>query len=389
MKNKFDLVCQYIDDHKEDIIADWKTVVNIESHTPDAAGVLAVAETFKSLFEGAGLTCELVETGGNPTLVGIIGADRPGKPILFGGHMDTVFPKGTFGENPFRIEDGKAYGPGALDMKGGIIISLYVIKALNSIGYDEAPLKIVYSGDEEIAHEGSNGGQVFHEAVAGGAFAFNMETGNPRNALVLARKGCLRCEVVVTGVEAHAGNDYFAGKNAILEMAHKSEAFVALNNEALSTTVNLGTITGGTMPNCVAGSCTMILDCRFWTIAEKERLEKGIAEIAEKSFIGGTTATYRFYSIFPPFEDNPYTRKFFDHCVQTAEKFGLPVPTSCMLGGSSDASHMSMQNVPAICSFGVQGEWNHTVREYALVDSMYYRSKFIAAIILNKDAFLG
>ncbi len=74
--------------------------------------------------------------------------------------MDTVFETGTFGENPFKIIEGKAYGPGVLDMKGGIIISLYVIKALNKIGYKERPIKIVFSGDEEIGHKDSTGADV-------------------------------------------------------------------------------------------------------------------------------------------------------------------------------------------------------------------------------------
>lgn len=79
----------------------------------------------------------------------MIGADRPGTPVIFTGHFDTVFDPNTFGPNPFRIEDGKAYGPGVLDMKGGIIITLYVIKALEAAGYKDRPIRICFCGDEK------------------------------------------------------------------------------------------------------------------------------------------------------------------------------------------------------------------------------------------------
>ena len=142
------------------------------------------------------------------------------------------------------------------------------------------------------------------------------------------------------------------------------------------------------MPNCVAGKCTLTLDCRFWTNTEKERLEKGIRDIAKQTFIDGTNTSIRFYSVFLPFEQNPHTQRFYEHCCNTAKEFGFPVPLSSVAGGSSDASWMSLHHVPAICSFGVQGEWNHTMQEYAIVDTMYSRAKFIAAIILNKAKFV-
>ena len=387
MKKRFAQIVQYIDAHREDIFRDLKTIVDLESFTGEPENVHRVGEKLREMFADAGMDCELVETGGAPTLIGIQGKDRPGKPILFTGHMDTVFPEGSFGDEPFRLEDGKVYGPGCLDMKGGIIIALYVIKALNSIGYDETPLKIVFSGDEETAHDGSNGGEVFAAAVKGGLFAFNMETGYLNNALVLSRKGCLTCEVVITGTEAHAGNAFFEGRSAILEAVQKGVAFAALTDVEKGTTLNLGTIHGGTVPNCVAGSCTMELDCRFWTMADKERLEREITRIVEEHYVEGTTATVRFYGGFPPFEENPLTRKFFDYCCRTAEKFALEVPLSRSVGGSSDASLMFLQNVPVICSFGAQGEWNHTRREYVVAESLLSRSKLIAAAVLNQTEF--
>lgn len=384
MDDRLTEISAYIDAHRDEMLEDWKKVVNIESHSADLEGVKAVGKALLTMFTEAGLKCEFVDTGKNPTLTGIIGEDRPEAPILFTGHMDTVFKKGTFGDDPFRIRDGKAYGPGCLDMKGGIIMSLYIIKALNSIGFDEAPIKIVWSGDEENAHCESSGADVFFNEVKGGQMAFNMETGSIKNALVIARKGCIRCNVEITGVEAHAGNDFFAGRSAILEAANKCVAFAALCDKEKETTVNLGTINGGTMPNCVPGHCKVVLDCRFWTMAEKERLAREIRAIADHCYVEGTTATTEFLSFMPPFEEKEGTDRFYALCEKVAGEMGLPC-SAVKLGGSSDASWAAMNDVPVICSFGVQGEWNHTTREYAVVDSMTERSKYIAAIILQRE----
>lgn len=103
------------------------------SKTPDKVRIFS--DFLKAEMEKAGFECRYVPVGVNAdTLVGVLGKDRPGKPILFCGHMDTVFPTGMHPENPFKIVDGKAYGPGVLDMKGGILIALTTVKALNRIG---------------------------------------------------------------------------------------------------------------------------------------------------------------------------------------------------------------------------------------------------------------
>ena len=142
---------------------------------------------------------------------GTIGADRPRQAGDLLRHFDTVFAKGTFGANPFRIEDGKAYGPGALDaMKGGIVISLYVIKALESIGFNEHPIKVIYVSDEEIGHPELQRVGPLPEGGEGGICAFNMETVWWTYRLCVGRKAAVFGHCVVTGVESHAGNDFLS-----------------------------------------------------------------------------------------------------------------------------------------------------------------------------------
>lgn len=384
-------IAAFIEEKKEEMLALWKELVNLESYVGEADHVTAVLRRVQQELEAEGFDCRLVEVGGGwaGTLVGTLGADRPGKPILFSGHLDTVFPAGSWGPAPFRIEDGKAYGPGALDMKGGVVIALYVAKALNHIGYRQTPIKVIFSGNEEKGHVGSTGDQVFLEEARGCQFAFNMETGLHTGELCVGRKGHLGCHVEVTGIESHAGNDFESGRSAIEEAAHKILAIQALTDLEEGTTVNVGVIQGGTVPNAVPGSCRFEVDIRVAKEEGRSRIKRMLPPIVEHCTVPGTSATYAFDGDSPIYETTEKVEAFYDFCCQVAKDHGFPVPGRRVLGGFSDAAYVMLAGTPVICSFGVQGQWNHTKREYALVDTLFQRANYIAAIVLDHEKFQG
>ncbi len=374
---------EFINDNKEEMISVWKELVELQSFSKEIDGVLAVSNRIKELFTKAGLKCETIEVGENaPSLVGILGDDRSDTPIIFGGHYDTVFPKDSFGQS-FNIKDGKAFGPGALDMKGGIVIALYVIKALEKLNYKEHPLKIIFSGDEEIGHKNSSGGETIMKAAKGGLMAFNMETGLIDNSLCIGRKGSITLNLTVKGRASHAGNDFLAGRNAIEEMAHKLIALQALTNLELGTTVNCGVIKGGTVSNAVPAECSLDINIRILKMSEHERIMKEIENIANTFKVPDCSATLKEGHIMPLFETTEAGKKMYEFVCNVAKENNMPVPGAKVLGGSSDASFLTMAGVPTICSFGVMGEHNHTRNEYALVDTMFQRLEFITAIILS------
>ncbi|MCC0635075.1 MULTISPECIES: M20 family metallopeptidase [unclassified Clostridioides] len=381
-------ISKFVDENREEIISLWKEIVNIESYTNCKESVNKLADRLKCEFEKEGLDCDLIDAGNNgSTLIGTLGSNRNKKPIIFSGHMDTVFEIGTFGENPFKIMEGKAYGPGVLDMKGGIVISLYVIKALNKIGYKDRPIKIVFSGDEEIGHKDSNGGDIILKEAKGGLCAFNMETGLVDNSLCVGRKGRIGCNINVKGVETHAGNDFEGGRNAIEEMANKILQIQKLTNLEVGTTASVSIIKGGRVSNSIPEDCSIEVDLRFEKVEEMENVKKRIQEICEDTYIEGTSTHVDFVSEMMPFETTEDVMKFHKFVNTVSKENGFGEINSKRLGGSSDASYLTIANVPAICSFGVKGEWNHTSREYALVDSMFERVKLISTIVLNLDKF--
>ena len=115
-------------------------LVNIDSGADALAGINAVAQRIGAFLEVLGFTVEYLETDGAPVQL-LARKVQPGKKqVLFSGHMDTVFNQGTAAVRPFKVENGRAYGPGVLDMKGGMVMALYVIRALLENGWQETDM---------------------------------------------------------------------------------------------------------------------------------------------------------------------------------------------------------------------------------------------------------
>ena len=274
----------YIDRHRDEMLSLWEKIVSIESGTPDKEGVDRVGAVLKDELESAGVETAVIpmERFGN-LLTGVWNKEAAGQPIVLIGHMDTVFAKGTLEKNPFRIdENGNAHGPGVLDMKAGLVIVVYVLKALHEYGYGKRPIRVVFAGDEENGHRQTNAEAEIRKLCAGCAAAFNFETGFIDDGLVVGRKGSCRVTLTVHGVAAHAGNDPQRGRNAILEMAHKIIEIQKLHDFEHGLFVNVGVIQGGTVANAVAASCEVGIDIRYDSFERLEETLQAIKKIAEE-----------------------------------------------------------------------------------------------------------
>lgn len=387
MSGNVEKIKSFIDEKREEMLSVLEKFVNTESHYDDLEGLRNMVSLLKSEFEKEGFICRTIPVGEErgEVFVGTLGAERQGKPILFSGHMDTVFPRETFGENPFHVKDGKAYGPGVLDMKGGIVIALYAIKALNALGYDERPIKVLFAGDEETLHKGATTADVFIEEAKGNLCAFNMETGLIDGEICISRKGKTEVMVSVEGVSAHAGNDYTSGRNAIVELCQKAIAIQNLTNFDLGTTVNVGTINGGTMSGAVPAFCKSAIDLRADKVAEMEKLKKQVEEVCAKTAIEGTKTSFMYTMEMLPYETTEDVLKLHQFIAQVSKENGFGDLGAKKLGGSSDASYITIAGTPAVCSCGVRGQWNHTDKEYAVIESLYERAKLWATVVCNAD----
>lgn len=381
------LIEAYVDSHREEMIDRWRELVNLEGKADELEAMDAVVSHLLKLFAEAGVSCHLEQAHPQAAkvLVGEIGSGRPGKPVLFGGHYDTVFKKGAFGPAPFRIdEDGKAHGPGCLDMKGGIIITLYVIKALEAAGYSERPIRIVFCGDEEGGTYHFNySAKIIRKAAEGCLCGFNMETGPINNDLCVGRKGAFNTHFSVDGVSAHSGNNFEAGRNAIVEAAHKILAIDRMTDMEKGSHMNVAIVNGGKVWSSVPDHCEVTFSGRFALNSEMERVLDEVDRLMKTTFVEGTTTHYEpptnlLLQVYEQSDENMALWKF---CDEVSRENGYGAMGHVFLGGGSDAVQMAMAGTPTLCSCGVRGEWNHTDREYAVVESLFSRTKLWCAVV--------
>ena len=144
-------VFRYIEEHEEEYISLLRDIVTLESYTPDVADVSAVAACIKAFAESHGLNVMVkkFDKAGDGLLI-TCNEDASLPAVAFTGHTDTVHPRGTFKEPVCRIEDGKMYGPGTVDMKGGLVVGLMIMVALKECGYNDRPLRFIIITDEEL-----------------------------------------------------------------------------------------------------------------------------------------------------------------------------------------------------------------------------------------------
>ncbi|MBP2638477.1 MAG: cpg2 [Firmicutes bacterium] len=387
MNTQKELACQFIDTHRDEMLALWQEFVNMESGSQNKPGIDAVANKIQEILvaEGAATQIITMEHAGN-MMTGELGSDRKKPKVLFLGHMDTVFPMGTVASRPFTIRDGVAYGPGVLDMKGGIVVALYAMKALQAAGYNTRPLKMILAGDEEVAHAKSNAADVFMAEAEGAAAAFNCETGFTDNAIVVGRKGTALFELEVKGVAVHAGNEPENGRSAIWEIAYKVIDIQHLTNWETGTTFNVGTIQGGIVPNAVPGQAKIVVDVRYLDPALLPEIRQQIQAVAGKTYIQGTTTTVTELPGIGPMKRTAGVEELFSIVEKTYGEMGLGTPYAKLVGGGSDSAYSVMAGVPTVCAMGIKGGRNHSPEEFAIVESLFERAKLLAACIINLDA---
>ncbi len=390
IENYMEKIHAYIDDNRNDMIKDWEILVRMEDHFEEVKNVQKVCAWIKEKFEEMGFECHVEDVGDGwaGTLVGIWGKDRPGKPVIFSGHMDTVQKSGSFGDNPFLVKEGNVYGPGVLDMKGGIIIAMYVIKALQEIGFDERPIKIIFSGDEEYNHITTTGAEVFKREAKGALCAFNMESGNLNNALTVQRKTSNTVHMKVIGVGGHAGNNFLIGKNAINEAAYKILEMLELTDLETGTYMNTSIIKGGSGSCAIPELCEVVFNIRLASGDESERVCREVERIMGKSQIEGTKIEYTIdKSQLPAYQKTESIEHLLNFVNDVATENGFEPFGGIAVGGASDAGNIIAVGTPVLCACGVRGQYHHSANEFAVIESLYERTKIFAAVVCNLSKF--
>jgi glutamate carboxypeptidase len=356
--------------------------VNIDSGSHDKAGVDAVGERFIAFLSSQGLltTREPSATFGDAIHIRLDDTRANEKPILLMGHRDTVFPKGEVARRPFRIADGRAYGPGVSDMKSGVVINCFVLSAFKRFGGAPAPLAGLITSDEEI---GSPFSRTIIERVARQSrCVFNSEPGRPTGAVVTGRKGGVFLRFEVLGKAAHSGGNFEKGISAIGELAHKIVAMQALTDLKRGITINVGLIKGGQSVNTTAPQAEGQIDLRYVDPADRGRMLAALQEIVDRATVPGTTATLEIRGEFLPLTPSPASAELFATYRAAAADAGLEV-TGEFTGGCADSGFTAAMGCPTLCATGGVGGNAHTAEEYLEIASLVPRAQALALAILR------
>jgi glutamate carboxypeptidase len=368
------------------MLALLETLVNTDSNTYDKAGVDAAGVHVRRFLDGHGIAHDSVanEKFGD-AIRAALGGPGVNRPILLMGHRDTVFPTGEAGRRPFRIDNGRAYGPGVADMKAGLVMNAFVLAAFKRFG-TSVPLVALFTSDEEI---GSPSSRALIEAEAGRARAvFNSEPGRASGAVVTGRKGGVFMRFEVTGRAAHSGANFDYGISAIQEIARKIIALHALTDRAKGITLNVGVIAGGQTVNTVAPSARGEVDLRFITPADRAAARAKVEEIMATSYVPGTRTTIEITGEFLPLVETDDGQRLYQHYAAGAHDLGLDVPGE-FTGGCADSGFAAATGVPTICGVGPVGGKAHSPEEYMEIETMVPRAQALALAIMRHGAFSG
>ncbi|MBQ6583260.1 MAG: M20/M25/M40 family metallo-hydrolase [Mogibacterium sp.] len=387
MKEQFRTIHRLVEDNRDEMIRFWEKLVNIDSGSRNLAGLEKMCQAVRERMEEIGFITQVILCGNaGPILVGDLNREIGTTPILFIGHMDTVFSEGEAEKNPFRIDsEGHAHGPGVLDMKAGLVIALYAAKILKAMGYNDHPIRCIFAGDEENLHMFSDAKARMSDAAEGGCAAFNFETGYPDDGLVVGRNGGGIFELTVDGVSVHSGIAPWEGRSAIAEMCNKVLELEKCNDYSRGKMVNCGVIQGGTTSNTVPGHCKLDISIRFPSSDIKNEIVEDLKRIAGMTFIEGTATTLSEKALMESMDTTDGVRELYAHIEKTAADCGYGKVHSFRVGGVSDSGIMVMRGIPTVCALGVKGEFNHTPREYAIVDSLFERTALAASIVHEFD----
>lgn len=358
-------------------------LVNIDSVSTAAEGTAKIAAFMREKYEGLGWQVKAHQFNDaiGPCLE-ISNQSAARYDVLLLAHMDTVFPLGTAKERPFSIEGDRAYGPGVVDCKAGMLSGFYALSALEKAGKLVGKSVCVFlNGD----HEGiSSKYSKYHseELAKQSACVLVLEAARANGNLVHKRKGIGRYYIEINGVAAHAGVDHQKGRNAIEEIAHWVLALQNRTDYAKETTLNIGKIAGGSSISAVPDKASAELDIRFYAQAEAAAIEQLMQKLREEPRVLGTSAKVTGGITRPSMVPTAKTEAL--RCAIDAIGKSLQVDFGWTAsGGGSDGSFAAAVGTPTIDGLGPVGGGAHSPSEYLEVDTVVPRYQLLREVIAH------
>lgn len=388
---------EWVQSQKEPMLKDLETYVNMNTGTLNQKALNQFRDLLEKEFQSIGFETT-VQPGGEVEMLTcqekkMVFADhllakRSGKnstKVLLNGHMDTVFSKDDEFQTITVEPDGTLKGPGVLDMKGGLVLLNYSLKALHHHGrLEDTNITIFLNSDEEV---GSLGSRTYLEELAlhhDVGFVFE---GSRDHKMVRQRKGLGQARIRVTGRESHAGAAHADGVSANLELAHKVIQLEALTDYGKGTTVNVGTMQGGEKRNTRPGCAEAFVDLRYIENDDGVKLKARVETIA--------LTQYTHHPDFPnlPKSDvwaslhrpakaiHPKTDRLIAEAMGLSAIIGEQIVGTYLSGGGTDGSLTQAQGLPTVDSLGLNGDGAHSSREWTTIKSLVARTQLVTVLL--------
>jgi glutamate carboxypeptidase len=370
---------EFCREHQSEMLSLLQAMVEIESPSDDKAALDRMGEFLGHEFEriGGKITFYQQKEAGNHLKVEFPGS--AGKPLLLLGHFDTVWPMGTLKGMPFRVDSGRgfAYGPGVYDMKAGITMMIFALRALQAGANSHRPVTVLLDTDEEV---GSVTGRPLVEAAARNCEAVLVlePSQGPKGYLKTSRKGVGDITIRVRGRASHAGVDFEKGRSAIVELARQLVEVVKFTDLSRGITVNPGVIQGGTRSNVVAAEAWAEVDLRIARAADAAELEQKFAAL--KPFDPDCGLEISGGINRPPMERTEGTVRLFHTAQELGQTIGMEVQESST-GGGSDGNFTSALGIPTLDGLGALGEGAHAANESIVVHELPRRTALLAGLL--------
>lgn len=296
--------------------------------------------------------------------------------ILILTHLDTVWPVGKIEEMPFCIKGNKVSGPGVLDMKSGLIMLLFALRALKEKSIKPKKKIVIFMNSaEEIGSKDSC--RIIQKIAKKSIFVLCLEPALPGGNLKMQRKGRLVIRLEAKGKAAHGGTPE-KGVNAIEELV---EQFRLLNKlKTKGTTVNIGVIQGGEKSNIVPQEAWALLDIRFWKNSQELKILDFFKRLTP--CLEGARIKFSIVSSTPPMEKTEASLKLFRKIKKIGASLNMTLEAG-KTGGASDASIAANMGIPTVDGLGPDGVGIHSENERLILPSFIQRTALLTELFIH------
>jgi glutamate carboxypeptidase len=361
---------------RADLVESLRLISSLDAPSGDPATLAPVAELLEWWLASLDGRVTRQASAAGPQIEAEFGPSAADEGVLVLCHYDTVFPAGTVGTRPFRVEGEIARGPGVLDMRGGIVATLAALELLGELNALRRPVRVLLTPDEETGSRASR--ELIASRAREASVALVPEPALPGGALKTARKGWIIYRLRVSGRAAHAGLEPEAGVSAIDELVDRLIDLRRLADPMVGTTINYGVVRGGSAPNVIAERAEAEIDVRFPDAPEGARVRDAVAAL-RPARPGAELAVEELHSRLP-LERTPAIAAAAERAGALGSLLGLELGEGSA-GGVSDGNLAAAEGVPVLDGLGPEGGGAHAVDEHVSLPSLVERTALIALLI--------